>query len=479
MGRLVAVIVLFSVVLTSSANAWEKDTQLVVVTTSMHMLAKGGLVQLPKLQKEIQEGASVTSEEMANLYPAMSSGVERAVQAEMYLLEAMRGSSLDPYFAYRLGALGALVAKLTAPLKDANPSYRDQYYADAAVNVRRVTFKPSARKLVDPVPYLERVMRLANQRDDMLLKDYQEGLGFNGVAKTALVEDFSRSVDAVADVWNTILTADVAHAGISVAQKSDYVVGAMQYYIKRGNAKEIDNYYARLTEVVPRNAELAKRVGDMFYDAKLYERAMKEYAVVLAAEPKRRDIVEKISAYYVGVGDEHLSDNHLEQAHEAYAKAAEQDPLNSVAEAKRLETEAFIGERDARLQASRRHIEEAAQFQRQAEEFQQQSRFADAFGRLKDAEARYSMVSGEFTVEYQAANAGLANVTAQLRELKTLLIQSAQSFSGSGFAYTLQQEVSKEGQDISKQALMKLNAHQLDQEISQLKDKCQSWASIK
>ena len=55
MRRSMAVIILCSMILSASASAWEKDTQLVIVTTSMHMLAKGGLVQLPKLQKEIQK----------------------------------------------------------------------------------------------------------------------------------------------------------------------------------------------------------------------------------------------------------------------------------------------------------------------------------------------------------------------------------------------------------------------------------------
>lgn len=478
MKRLVGIAVAVCLMCGGSAQGWERDTQLVIVTTSMHMLAKGGLVQLPKLQNEIQEGAGAGTQMQAQLYPALSSGAERAVEAEMYLLEAMRGSSLDPYFAYRLGALGSMVASLTAPLNASKSAYKEQYFSDAAANVRRVVFKPSARKLVDPVPYLERVKNLANQRNDMLIKDYQEGLGFNGVAKSALVEDFSRSVDAVADVWNTILTANVAHAGISTAQKTEYVVSAMQFYLARGNANEIDNNYVRLTQVVPKSPQLAKRIGDMFYDAKLFERAIKEYAIVLAAEPRRRDVVEKIGAYYVSVGDDHLDDNHLELALDAYTKAAEQDPLNTVAEARRIETEALIGERDARLAASRRYIEEAAQFQRQAEELQQQSRFADAFGRLKDAEARYSMVSGEFVTESQAANAGLANITTQLKELKTLLIENSQSLSGSGFSYTFQQQAVKNGQEISKQALMKLNAHQLDQEIARIKEECRPWAKI-
>ena len=439
MRSMVAIVVVFAVAASASAQTWERDTQMVIVTTAMHMLSKNGFVQLPKLQKEIQQGAAASPQTVAQLYPALSSGGPgRAIEAEMYLLEAMRGSKLDPYFASRLGALGALVSRITAPLQDTDSTYRTQYFADAAANVRRMTFRPSARKMVDPVPYFERLVRLANERNDLMIKDYQEGLGFGGVANAALSEDFSRSVDAVADVWNTLLTTNVAHAGISAAQRQDYVASAIQYYIGRGNAKELDVNYARLTEIVPRTPELAKRIGDMFYGAQLYDRAIREYSFVMATEPRRRDIVEKIGAYYVGIGDEHLADNRLEQALEAYAKAAEQDPLNSVAEAKRLETASLIGERDARLQTSRRHIEEGALLQREAEEFLQQSRFADAFTRLKEAEARYNMVTGEFTVEYQMANAGLGNVNTQLRELKTQLIENAQSFSGSGFSYSLQ-----------------------------------------
>jgi len=450
------------------AAAWEPVTQQAVVTTAMHVLSKDGVLQLSRLERDVREGASMPPEMLQDLYPGLATGKVRAIEAEMHLLASVRGDIVTPYYAFRLGALGRLVAEITAPLADEPTVYRKRYYADVAANFRQVPLELPQRRLVDAAPYFERVKRLANARRDLILRDYQEGIGFRGVARAALSDDYSRSVAAVADVWSTIVTGGAVHAGVSQVQLRDYVVRAMAYYIGRGRLAEIDSNQARLAGLVAGTPNVDKRIGDMFFDAGYFDRAIRQYRKVLRVEPARRDVVERLALYYVKVGDEALDNKRLETAHDAYAKALDVDPLHTEAEAKRLEAERLIEERDARLEEALQFIEEASRRETDAERFAMRDQYADAIDALKQARTLYESVTDEFAAEFHAAAAGVANIDFRLRELKGGLVQNAQRLSGGGLTFELRQLAAQKTRDLDERALHKLTMNALKAEVDRL-----------
>lgn len=468
-----ALVVCAAVVLSGSAGAWGPTSAQAVVTTAMHVLTKEGVVPLSRLDRDVRDGVAVPPAEVQRLYPAFDADKVRAIESEMNLLASVRGSVIDPYFAYRLGLLGGLVARVSAPLADDPSPFRQQYYDDVDRNIGQVSLKTSTRKRVDAMAYFERVRRLADARKELVLRDYQEGTGFRGVANASLAEDASRSVDAVADVWYTILAGGVVHASVSDAQLRDYVVNAMSYYAKRGNPGEIESMYARLSGLTAKTPDMARQLGDIFYGAGLYERAIEEYQVVLAAEPSRRDVVEKIAAYYMMKGQEAVDRKNLQGARDYYAKAAETDPLHPEAEAKRLEVERLMAERETRLETTRHVIEEAAGLETKAEQLAMARKHADAITVLKEAEQKYGSVTSEFPTEYQAATAGLSNVTMRLRQLKSELIQNAQTLSGAGFTGDLRKMAVAEGRTLDESALRALNQKLLNDELVRLKTSLQ------
>jgi len=435
----------------------------------MHVLTKEGVVQLSRLDREIREGATASPDAIRKVFPGLETGSQRAIETEMHLLSAMRGRQVDPYLGYRLGLLGGVVAGVTAPLATEAAGVRNRYYDDVDRNIGQVTLKYGVRKFVDPEVYFTRVRQLAEARTPLIIKDYQEGLGFEGVAKAMLPEGSSRSVDAVADVWATILTGTAVNVGISQAQTFDFIVNAMAYYVGRGNLKEIDGNYARLTEQVTVTPDLAKRIGDMFYDAGFYERAIEEYQIVLAANPSERDVTRRIADYYVKVGEEAVTAGRLQQAYEAFAKAAQADPLHSNAEARRLEVQSLIAQRDARLESARKLIEEAAQYQTQAEQLGMQRKHTEAMDLLKKAGACYEEITDEFPTEYQAAHAGLTNVEIRIREMKTALIENAQDLTGTSLGREVRLLAAGQAAKVDEQALRALASKQLDKELIALR----------
>src|SRR5690606_28181330 len=134
----------------------------------------------------------------------------------------------------------------TAPMFTANPTYKQQYYGDVERHIERTALATTPRQTVEPETYFRQMMMEASQQESILEQEYAEGTGFQGVGRTALSQDASRSVRAVADVWYTILTGTAAAGGVSDQQIRAYVIDAMQYYIARGNVGEIRAGYDRL-----------------------------------------------------------------------------------------------------------------------------------------------------------------------------------------------------------------------------------------
>ena len=426
-GRCVLTAVVLGAVLLSAhpAAAWGPRTNLALVTTASNIVSREGRVPLARLEGDIVNGASLSLTEISVLYPNVEQDIVGTIEAEMHLLQAVRGDRLDPYFAFRLGMLGKLVARESAPMAERKPAYRNLYYADVDAGIDNVLFQPARRRKVEPKDYFARVAYEASLRDDIYERDYRSGIGFDGAAKASLSEEASRSVTAIIDVWTTVLTNRVLHANLSESGVRDYVVATFQYYIDQGKEGYIDSSYERLLDLTDETPDLRLKLGDMFYKALQYERAMTEYEAALALAPGRKDVAEKISAYYVREGDTELKAENYEAALEAYAKALEAEPLHPTAESKRLETEKLMEEREARLEASRQALEVASAAWREADQAALNSDFAEAISLLNEARVHYEEVTPEFAPLYKEAESALKRLMYRSREFEEASLSAA------------------------------------------------------
>lgn len=450
------------------AAAWGPRAQRAIAASALRMISREGRVPLVRLQDEVLQGVGATAEKTADLMPGAASDPVSAIESQMYLLQAVRGEGVTPYFAYRLGVLGKVVAQATAPLANAPAIYRERYYADADQNIDETFLEVSARKFVDPSLYVTRVMREAQARQDVILKDYQEGAGFNGVARAALPEDANRSVEAVADVWHTILLSSAVPANVAQTQIRNYVVNALAFYVDRGNRNEINASYARLMRMCEQTPDLRKQIGDLFFNAGYAERAMTEYRAVLAAQPQRKDVVERIASYYVRVGDRAIEDKHLEAARGAYALALEADKLHPNAQKKLMEAETLLAERDARREAARAALAEGRELQAQADQQALQADYAEAIALMGRAEEYFQRVPEEFPEENREAMAALNAIRVRIREVKGELVANAQTLSNTGSAYEARR-LAREMEGVEEEALRALIANQFEAEVANLR----------
>jgi len=447
-----AALISLCLVFVSSSWAWGPDTDTAVVATATHVISREGTTPLSNLERDVRAGADITTEELASCFPGLSAGYVPAIQAEIILLQAVRGQRVDPYYAYRLGRLGKLVASTSAPMRDAEPMYREAYYRDVDANLKQTELKPLARTPVDAA-YFSVLAREAKAREEIIKKDYQDGLGFRGSAAAGLSEDISRSIKAVADVWLTVLRGSVVAVNVDKSRIQEYLLDALQFYVKRGNAKEVEIAHQRLLEEVGSSPDILKMSGDMFFEAGDFTRAIQEYEAVLAAEPGRKDVVARIVAYYVKVGDKAFQSGDLEGARDAYVLARDANKLDEELQAKVIEAETAIADRDQRLEEARKNIEEAEKLENRATQEAARRNFAEAMEMLQQADELYISVPDEFMRERQAAESGRRRVSSMTRDLKNNLAASVTTLSGSGVSLDVREIAEEQARPLGEEIL--------------------------
>ncbi|MEK7793083.1 MAG: hypothetical protein AAB353_01065 [Candidatus Hydrogenedentota bacterium] len=415
-----------------SAHAWGPTTHVAIVTTAVRVVSEDGSIPLYNLAQYVREGAGAPTDVVDQLYPTFAADPITTIAREMYLLQSVRGDRVDPYFAFRLGTLGTLVADITSPLAGASESVRREYHRDVDAAIANVQMGLSSRRDVDPASYFALIRSQASAQDLTIVLDYRSGLGFNGLARASLSKDATRSVDAVADVFQTIISKSAAMVNVSRGNTRDFTLAALDFYLERRKLAEAEEVYGRVKSSGLLSADVQKDIGDMFFEAGLYDQALEEYEGVLAENPNNRDALKRVAEYYVRAGEDALKTNRLEDARENFKAAVEADKLHPDAQRKLFQTESRIGERDARHADAKKALETAEAFVTQAQLAAMEQNFGVALAHLRNAQAEYQKVTGEFADEAQAASAGMRGAESTLLQLNQDFISNAQRLSGAG-----------------------------------------------
>lgn len=473
MTRICAAALLMAVIAAAPAGAWGPRTQSAIVTTAANLLSKSGEAPLQKLDIHIRAGAAAPSSEIEARYPGFAANPAGAVEMEMALLSSARRGRVDAYFAYRMGMLGKMICIVSAPMRDAQAMWREKYYEDADNAISGLQLRESARKDVEPQAYFDRLSLEIRANTEVIERQYQEGVGFKGVAATTFSADASRSVAAVADVWWTVLSSRAVQGGVSESQLRGYALDGLTYFIQRGNLQELDaalKGYAPLASVT---ADMRARIGDLLLAQGFEERAIKEYEAVIVEAPDRKDVVQKVADYYVRKGDESLRENRLEEARNAFSRAADSNPLHETAVGRRIEAENLIMERDSRMAAHQASLQRAGELRGMAEQEAGRSYFAEAVSFLQQAEAAYLEVTDEFPGEAQQRNRGLRDTRERLAQLKQSLKGNAMAFSGTGFGDDVKNLADNGVKGLEQEALSRMARRAYEAEMERLTQEMQ------
>lgn len=463
MNKIFTALVL-SAVLALPAGAWGPKTQLAISTAALHLIAKEGNLPLSKMGDSVRRGAMEAQSTVTAMYPDMLSGPIQAIETEMVLLKAMRGEKLDNYFAYRMGLLGKLVAQVTAPMAEANPTYRNLYYTDVERVIETTTVTNLPKQAVDSSDYFTRRIAEANVNNEVIEKEYESGIGIGGVAKSLLAADTSRSARAVADVWTTILTGAEVAGNVAPERMREYCLYGMKFYIGRDNSAAMAAAEARYEKLVTPDADYLVQLGDAYFGAGLSEQAIGKYKAALNLDPDRRDVAGKISEFYMAKGATDLQNGQLESAQDSFAAALASNPLHDTAEGSRLQVARMIEERDARMAANQALLDRAAELEKLADEEALRKHAAEAIDLLREAEGTYMEVTDEFPPEASLRDRGLGALRTRVQELKQQIMVNAADFSGTGYVQDVPKLVTTHGAGLDEAGLKALLQRDYDTE---------------
>ena len=131
--------------------------------------------------------------------------------------------------------------------------------------------------------------------------------GYNGFLKQGGRTYFIRAVEAVADVWYTVLQEDVPAVGMSLSKPSArtltwYFVNEMEYLInKKNNMTQVEKVYANFERVNPQLMEAYEHLGDIFYaneDPKVKTRGVAEWQKRTISASRRQELGKTLLPLY-------------------------------------------------------------------------------------------------------------------------------------------------------------------------------------
>jgi tetratricopeptide (TPR) repeat protein len=417
------------------AYSWGPETERSVVSSAGHVFSRGSSIPLVKLNDYITQGSAISDAEDKELFLQFDIDPVRTIQREMFLLQGVKAERIDPYYAYRLGALGTKIVQLSAPMRNVDTSIQEQYYTDVESMISGVRLQSARRNIVEPQLYFNRLQQQASDNNSAIMVDYRSGLGINGIAGGLLQKDASRAVNAVSDVWYTIFSAQLSDLNVSKTDMREYMLASIDFYLKNDNIAEVNDVYSRAKSKRILTKDMTHTIGDLYYDNGFFTEALNVYEELLESDPGLREVKKRIAEYYVSVGDIALAKENHEAALDAYTLAVESDVLHPEAQRKMVLTNRSIEKRVQRLTNTQTLLEIAARSELESEESGLRRDYAQAIQYLRTAEVNYREVTQEFPDLTRQANLGLRGVQIKMKTLKTALVEDAQRLSGSGFPF--------------------------------------------
>jgi len=421
------------------AYGWGKVSQRIMSWTAIRALPPDQQQTLIPFEEKLIDGATSSDEVVTRYFGKGSVGeMARAVAQEMSLLRTELRQGIDEYIAYRFGVLSQVVADLNQPFGESRlPSgqktediseLRRQYELDVDRALQGVRYGYKRRKPVyDTESYFMSTRRYVQQAEFFLSQDYMHGDGFGQYGQRSLNLYFDNTVNAIADVWFTILrpsqTASLIQPEPSAI--SLFRIDGIRYFLEVGQDRHAADAVVRLQPDGLMDAETDKQVSDVYYEANRHSRAIDGYLRVLEQQPNRPEVRVRVSNYYYALGSAYMKGGLLEEAQRAFERVLAYDPQYRPARLGLDTTIGLIAVRSQRHNQLRARMKMAEASEGRAMRSAADRDYAGAIRHLRNAAGVYSTVTTEFHREYQDARRQLASINRQIADYSDTIIRDA------------------------------------------------------
>ncbi len=370
-----------------------------------------------------------------------------AVENEIRLLRDARKYGFGSYFSYRTGVLASLVADLILPYSlDSRPqskTIKDAVESDIDAHLDSYNFRPNESNRVyvrDAQEFFDQRRTFFSGAKTLIADDYTRGKRYDGYLKEGGQALFGKAVEAVADVWYTVLrvegeAGDVAPSPSSVTW---YLVAEIQYLLTRkANFYQATKTYENFEKVTKGMPEAYDKVGDIFYafgteEAK--DRGVREWRVAYDMPGSARIAIgKKLCEHYIKAGDLLLasaakpgaSDQDLPNALNAFTQAMNFDKSNKEAAQKISDTNVAIAARKQRRELNVNIIASAEKVMVQAEKARLASDFGTSMATYNQAIGLFQGINDEFTDQYETSKDRIKEINKNITDIINQILDTA------------------------------------------------------
>jgi len=422
----------------STAMAWGPKASRAISLGALQVLRRDFEKLFEGREEDLVAGAMISDRDMLR-YAVQGGQIEpfEPVVREIALLRDANERGLTDYLVYRFGVLAKMTAHVVQPYgipqNEEEKKLKARLDADIEEHIDslKLSYRPVVRESVYyPTRYFKERMRFLEDDKYFIKHAYTEGPGYGDYTKRAVAKHFEDAVNTVADVLYTVL-GDREYFGETPPSPRDvtqYYVGQVEYFLNKSRPEEAEEAYARFTELNPNLASPYEQLGDAYYRAGDYERAMREYRRGLRMRASWPEVEDKIVRYYTQQGAISLSQKTreaLQQARQFYELALNVSPGNPVAVSGQERAKAEIQAMDARLDRDRELLDGADRLFAEAQAAQTRQDLAAAVDLYEKGAAVYSLVSTEFKDEHGLAKEASSDCEIAIRSILTNAILEA------------------------------------------------------
>lgn len=436
----------------TEAAAWGERAQQSITAMAMQVI-KGDYSGVFKpgdksFERDVLLGATAGPATIQDAVPLFSDAeTVQAIATEIQLMRDVRKQGTTSYFAYRMGVLSSLVANVMMPYGfvwgEEEAKIQRLVNADVDKNLDHYEFSVNQKHrqyIRDVQGYFTSHRGFYGEDKRLISDDYRRGTGYTGFLKEGGPAYFARAVEAVADVWHTVLRTegDVTDASASRRTLTWYFVKEIEYLLKeKQNTHMAAKAYEHFAAANQDTVAAYEAVADLFYaygGENGAARAVQEWRTAYnIGGPERSRIAKKLSSYYLREGEELLesgqlpgsSDDDLPQALKAFEQALDYDRTSQVAADRIQEAHVAIADRQERFQMTLSIIAEADKVREEAEKARLSGDFALAIRNYKVAIDVLTAVGGDFPEQLKNAKEGIRTLDRSINDVINDILESA------------------------------------------------------
>lgn len=356
----------------------------------------------------------------------------QAIGAQINLLSQVRSFGAGSYFAYRLGSLSSLISDLMLPYglvwNPEDEEMKKLIQKDIEEHLNHYGYTDFATKrtiITNVVDYFRAQQHFYQDNKIIIADDYKRGKGYDGLLKQSSKAQFEGAIDAVSDVWYTILESGESKpaAGLTNGLVAQYFVDEIAYQLdEKRNFHQAGMVYENLASLNVSSPKVYESVGDLYYGfgtRESAERSVREWRIAYdLGGPGRAEVAQKISDHFLREGRDYLEqadekgkgETELPAALSAFRQALQYNRTSQVAADLIQDTNKRIAVRNEKREMIIDIIASAEKAREEADNLATGGNYGNAIPSYRQAIEILSAVDDEFTDQADIAERSTSDI---------------------------------------------------------------------